>query len=187
MPPFARSCARARCSSQKWIDACAADLQANQRNLNRCRRRTSSSRGSRDRPRDQRCARQCRPARSTSSTVPACVRRSLDCAIWPARSRRGSVKTLVILGGNPVYNAPADLDWAKLQGSVPQVVRYGYYVDETSALSQRARRGDPLFGVLGRRADGGRHDRAGATDDPAALQRPHGFRSPRTYPRRNED
>ncbi|MBP9913939.1 MAG: TAT-variant-translocated molybdopterin oxidoreductase, partial [Opitutaceae bacterium] len=47
--------------------------------------------------------------------------------------KSGSVKTLVILGGNPVYNAPADLDWAALQQSVAEVVRYSYYVDETSA------------------------------------------------------
>jgi len=47
----------------------------------------------------------------------------------------GAVKTLVILGGNPAYNAPADLRWAKLQKSVGQVIRYGYYVDETSALA----------------------------------------------------
>ena len=46
----------------------------------------------------------------------------------------GSVKTLVILGGNPAYNAPADLDWPALQGSVGEVVRFGYYADETSAL-----------------------------------------------------
>src|SRR5262249_10351056 len=30
-----------------------------------------------------------------------------------------SVQTLFIVGGNPVYNAPADLDWATLQKSVP--------------------------------------------------------------------
>ncbi|HEY4990219.1 MAG TPA: TAT-variant-translocated molybdopterin oxidoreductase, partial [Opitutaceae bacterium] len=48
---------------------------------------------------------------------------------------KGSVKTLVILGGNPVYNAPADVNWAELQKKIPQVVRYGYYVDETSAAS----------------------------------------------------
>ncbi|HVU34784.1 MAG TPA: TAT-variant-translocated molybdopterin oxidoreductase [Opitutaceae bacterium] len=45
----------------------------------------------------------------------------------------GSVKTLFVLGGNPVYNAPADLNWSELQKSVPEVVRFGYYVDETSA------------------------------------------------------
>jgi molybdopterin-containing oxidoreductase family iron-sulfur binding subunit len=47
----------------------------------------------------------------------------------------GSVKTLIVLGGNPAYNAPADLEWSKLQQSVPEVIRFGYYVDETSALT----------------------------------------------------
>jgi MoCo/4Fe-4S cofactor protein with predicted Tat translocation signal len=49
--------------------------------------------------------------------------------------KTGSVKTLVIFGGNPVYNAPVDLDWAALQKSVGDVIRVGYYVDETSALA----------------------------------------------------
>ena len=44
----------------------------------------------------------------------------------------GQVSTLVILGGNPVYNAPADLDWPAVQASVGEVVRHGLYVDETS-------------------------------------------------------
>jgi MoCo/4Fe-4S cofactor protein with predicted Tat translocation signal len=47
----------------------------------------------------------------------------------------GAVKTLVIFGGNPAYNAPADLDWPALQKSVGNVVRLGYFVDETSAVS----------------------------------------------------
>ncbi len=56
-----------------------------------------------------------------------------------ARSiKAGSVRTLVILGGNPVYNAPADLDWPALQKSVGEVVRYSYYVDETSVLNPAA-------------------------------------------------
>ena len=50
----------------------------------------------------------------------------------------GSVRTLVILGGNPVYNAPADLDWGTLQGSVAEVVRFGLHVDETSLLKPAA-------------------------------------------------
>ncbi|HEY3900180.1 MAG TPA: TAT-variant-translocated molybdopterin oxidoreductase [Chthoniobacter sp.] len=45
------------------------------------------------------------------------------------------VKTLFIVGGNPVYNAPADLDWANLQKSVPTVVRLGFSEDETSELA----------------------------------------------------
>ena len=38
--------------------------------------------------------------------------------------RRGS-ETLVILGGNPVYNAPAELDWAATQRKAKLVVRLG--------------------------------------------------------------
>jgi molybdopterin-containing oxidoreductase family iron-sulfur binding subunit len=49
--------------------------------------------------------------------------------------KAGSVKTLVVLGGNPAYNAPADLDFAALLKSVPTVIRHGYYSDETSALA----------------------------------------------------
>ena len=44
----------------------------------------------------------------------------------------GSVKTLVILGGNPAYNAPADLDFAVAMTKATQVVRLGYHVDETA-------------------------------------------------------
>lgn len=47
----------------------------------------------------------------------------------------GTVKTLFILGGNPVYNAPADLEWATLQAKVPTVVRLGCEEDETTAIS----------------------------------------------------
>jgi molybdopterin-containing oxidoreductase family iron-sulfur binding subunit len=43
------------------------------------------------------------------------------------------ISTLFILSGNPVYNAPADLDWPALQKSVPTVVRLGLHEDETSA------------------------------------------------------
>ncbi len=55
-----------------------------------------------------------------------------------AAIKAGTVKTLVILGGNPAYDAPADLDWAALQKSVGNVVRLGYYVDETSVLNTAA-------------------------------------------------
>ena len=43
----------------------------------------------------------------------------------------GQVDTLVVLGGNPVYNAPADLKWAEAQGKAKTVVRLGYYEDES--------------------------------------------------------
>jgi molybdopterin-containing oxidoreductase family iron-sulfur binding subunit len=49
---------------------------------------------------------------------------------------RGQVQTLFVLGGNPVHNAPADLNWGDLQRSIGEVVRYGYYDDETSEIAQ---------------------------------------------------
>ncbi|MCX6896899.1 MAG: TAT-variant-translocated molybdopterin oxidoreductase, partial [Verrucomicrobia bacterium] len=45
----------------------------------------------------------------------------------------GAVNSLVIIGGNPAYNAPAELDWAKTQRKAKSVVRLGYYEDETAA------------------------------------------------------
>jgi MoCo/4Fe-4S cofactor protein with predicted Tat translocation signal len=43
-----------------------------------------------------------------------------------------ALKRLFILSGNPVYTAPADLDWSAVQRSIPEVIRLGYHVDETS-------------------------------------------------------
>lgn len=45
--------------------------------------------------------------------------------------RAGKVKALAILGGNPVYNAPADLAFAETLQHVPLVVHLGAYQDET--------------------------------------------------------
>ncbi|NBY41975.1 MAG: hydrogenase, partial [Verrucomicrobia bacterium] len=45
--------------------------------------------------------------------------------------------TLIILGGNPAYDAPADVDFAKAVKAAKNVVRLGYHgpaFDETSAL-----------------------------------------------------
>ncbi len=46
----------------------------------------------------------------------------------------GKVSTLVILGGNPVFNTPADLDFAKAMQKVGLRIRLGLYNDETSRL-----------------------------------------------------
>jgi len=48
----------------------------------------------------------------------------------------GAVKTLFIFGGNPAYNAPANLDFPSLLKKVPDVVRLGLFEDETSKLSR---------------------------------------------------
>ena len=43
----------------------------------------------------------------------------------------GRVEALLILGGNPAYEAPADIDFADLLGRVPLSVHLGTYRDET--------------------------------------------------------
>jgi molybdopterin-containing oxidoreductase family iron-sulfur binding subunit len=47
----------------------------------------------------------------------------------------GAVETLFILGGNPVYTAPADLGFAAALGKVKQSIHLGLELDETAALS----------------------------------------------------
>jgi molybdopterin-containing oxidoreductase family iron-sulfur binding subunit len=44
----------------------------------------------------------------------------------------GEIKTLVVLGGNPVHNAPADLNLAASIGQASTVIRVGLFEDETS-------------------------------------------------------
>ncbi len=48
--------------------------------------------------------------------------------------RAGSVTTMLIVGSNPVYDAPADLDFKAILPKVPFTARLGLYEDETSAL-----------------------------------------------------
>jgi molybdopterin-containing oxidoreductase family iron-sulfur binding subunit len=47
----------------------------------------------------------------------------------------GEVDTLVMIGGNPVFNAPADLSFEAALGKVKNTIRAGLYEDETSAKS----------------------------------------------------
>lgn len=49
---------------------------------------------------------------------------------------QGKVETLVMLGGNPVYNAPNDLRFAQAMQKAKQRIHLGAYEDETSALCQ---------------------------------------------------
>jgi molybdopterin-containing oxidoreductase family iron-sulfur binding subunit len=55
-----------------------------------------------------------------------------------ADMQAGKVGLLIILGGNPVYDAPADLKFADVlkSGSVPLRVHHGLYQDETAELCQ---------------------------------------------------
>ncbi len=45
----------------------------------------------------------------------------------------GRVRLLLVLGGNPVYTAPADLDFARALRRVPLSVHLSTHVDETAA------------------------------------------------------
>jgi molybdopterin-containing oxidoreductase family iron-sulfur binding subunit len=47
----------------------------------------------------------------------------------------GQVEALLILGGNPAYDAPGGLEFAELIGRVPLSVHLGYWFDETSKVS----------------------------------------------------
>jgi MoCo/4Fe-4S cofactor protein with predicted Tat translocation signal len=48
----------------------------------------------------------------------------------------GTIKTLVVLGGNPVFDAPADLDFASAMAKVPHTIALGHTVDETSSKAE---------------------------------------------------
>jgi molybdopterin-containing oxidoreductase family iron-sulfur binding subunit len=49
-----------------------------------------------------------------------------------ADMKAGKVDVLLILGGNPVYNAPADFTFADALGKVKTSIRVGLHLDETS-------------------------------------------------------
>ncbi|MBI5869277.1 MAG: TAT-variant-translocated molybdopterin oxidoreductase [candidate division Zixibacteria bacterium] len=51
-------------------------------------------------------------------------------------ARAGRVQTLVILGGNPAYNAPTDVNFAEALSKVGTSIHLGLYDDETSQLCQ---------------------------------------------------
>ncbi len=52
------------------------------------------------------------------------------------RLASGQAHTLLVLGGNPAYNAPADLDFVALLRKATTSIRLGLYEDETSASCQ---------------------------------------------------
>jgi len=53
-----------------------------------------------------------------------------------ARLNKGDVQTLIILDGNPVYNAPVDLDWAGAQAKAAESIYFGGAINETSKASK---------------------------------------------------
>ena len=67
------------------------------------------------------------PKRSDGSTDQAAGLRKLT-----QEMQEGRVKVLLVLGGNPVFTAPADLDFAIQLQNVPLRVHLGLYQDETA-------------------------------------------------------
>jgi MoCo/4Fe-4S cofactor protein with predicted Tat translocation signal len=51
-----------------------------------------------------------------------------------AKAKTGAIKRLFILAGNPAYTSPVDLQWSEsVQRKIPEILRLGYYEDETTA------------------------------------------------------
>ena len=78
----------------------------------------------------------------------------IELAELAGKLNAGAVDALVVLGGNPVYNAPAALNWAAVQRKAKTVVRLGYYEDETFSQCDWHFPAGALSGIVGRR--GGR-------------------------------
>ena len=150
---------------RRWIAAVAADLQAH-------RGAASSSPATSSRPR---CTRWRTRSTQTLGNVGA------DGRSTPTRSRpgpddqldslqalvgdmhAGQVELLLILGGNPVYDAPADLDFADALEKVPLRVHLGLYDDETARLCHWHVPEAHYLESLGRRARLRRHGDASSS------------------------
>jgi MoCo/4Fe-4S cofactor protein with predicted Tat translocation signal len=52
-----------------------------------------------------------------------------------AKMNTNEIKTLIILGGNPVYNAPVDLNFSTILQKIPTIIHLSYDVNETSRLA----------------------------------------------------
>ncbi|PKK83139.1 MAG: molybdopterin oxidoreductase [candidate division Zixibacteria bacterium HGW-Zixibacteria-1] len=52
------------------------------------------------------------------------------------RLKSGAISTIIIFGGNPVYNAPADSDFASVLSKCENSVHFSEYMDETSKLTK---------------------------------------------------
>jgi MoCo/4Fe-4S cofactor protein with predicted Tat translocation signal len=70
---------------------------------------------------------------STVSLIPQAELKEGTIADLAKALAGGQVDTLVELGGNLIYNAPADLEWTKARTQAKTVIRLGYYEDESFA------------------------------------------------------
>jgi molybdopterin-containing oxidoreductase family iron-sulfur binding subunit len=120
----------------RWIDALARDLLAN-------RGRSVIVAGERQPPAVH--AAVCALNTHLGNTgVTVGYRETRDAALPSVQSlatlvsamQAGAVQTLMVLGGNPVFDAPADLDFAGALAKVPHTIALGHTVDETSSKAE---------------------------------------------------
>jgi MoCo/4Fe-4S cofactor protein with predicted Tat translocation signal len=71
----------------------------------------------------------------TQPVAPVPSEQGADLKSLVADMNAGKVKWLVMLGTNPLYNAPADLDFPAAFAKVPTTVHLGSHVDETGFYS----------------------------------------------------
>ena len=71
-------------------------------------------------------------ARSSSAPPPPEVDSRRASRELAADMRDGKVNTLLVIGGNPVFNAPADLNFASELQKVATKIRLGLFHDQTS-------------------------------------------------------
>ena len=69
----------------------------------------------------------------TEPVEPYAVEQNASLRDLAADMESGQVAVLLIIGGNPVFNAPADLQFSELMARVGFSVHLGLYEDETSA------------------------------------------------------
>ncbi len=117
----------------RWIDAVARDLQAN-------RGRSVIVAGNRQPPAVHAAVCALNTALgNTGSTVSyyetgdAALPSTSSLAALVSAMASGAVRTLVVLGGNPVFDAPADLEFGSAMAKVATSIALGHAVDETSA------------------------------------------------------
>ena len=71
----------------------------------------------------------------TDTIAPLPSEQNADLKALVTDANAGKVQWLVMLGVNPVYSAPADLEMAAVLAKIPVTVHLGTHVDETGAIS----------------------------------------------------
>ena len=85
--------------------------------------------------------------------------------------RDGAVETLLIIGGNPVYDAPADLDFLDALKKVKLRAHLGTLLERNGGVVPLARPGGALSGILERCTRLRRNSQHRAAADRADLRR----------------